>query len=65
MPDWDGDGKQTWKDDYIYHEILNKKKESTTNRSKNSSSGGRNFIIILMVIVLCWELFNVIAEAIC
>ena len=30
MLDWDGDGKETWKDDYVYHEVFETKTTGST-----------------------------------
>lgn len=63
MPDWDGDGKHTYKDDYVYHEILNGgKSNGSSNQNSNSSAG--KAIVIAIIIAVVWELFNAIASAI-
>lgn len=63
MSDWDGDGKQTYKDDYVYHEILNGGKGSGSSKH-NSNSGAGKAIVIAIIIAVAWELFNAIASAI-
>lgn len=63
MPDWDGDGKQTYKDDYVYHEILHGGKDSGSSKH-NSNSGAGKAIVIAIIIAVAWELFNAIASAI-
>lgn len=63
MPDWDGDGKQTYKDDYVYHEILNAGKSGGSS-NQNSNSGAGKAIVIAIIIAVAWELFNAIASAI-
>lgn len=39
MPDWDGNGKNDWHDDYVFNEIINKKSDSSHNSRPVSSSG--------------------------
>lgn len=64
MPDWDGDGKHDWHDDYVYNEILNTKKPAASSNSGiNSASNARTTIVVLIVIVVLWELINAIASA--
>lgn len=41
MPDWDGNGKNDWHDDYVFNEIINKKSGSSNNNSRPVSSSGR------------------------
>lgn len=64
MPDWNGDGKHDWHDDYVYNEILNTKKSAaSSNSGRSSTSNARTTIVVLIVIVVLWELINAIASA--
>ena len=63
MPDWNGDGKRDWHDDFVYNEILNTKKSDGSSRgSANSKSSAGTTIIIVIVIVILWEIINAIAS---
>ena len=64
MPDWNGDGKHDWHDDYVYNEILNTKKlDKSSVNSTNSTNNARTTIVVLIVIAVLWELINAIAHA--
>ena len=64
MPDWNGDGKRDWHDDYVYNEILNTQKSGKASvNSTNSTNNARTTIIVLIVIAVLWELINAIASA--
>ena len=64
MPDWNGDGKRDWHDDYVYNEILNTKKPAaSSNSGMNRISNGRTTVVVLIVIAVLWELINAIAGA--
>ena len=58
MPDWNGDGKDDYHDDYVYHEIFNTRKTSWPARGK-SSCGWIWKVLLAMVI---WEVIGLIAS---
>lgn len=62
MPDWDNDGKSTYKDDYIFNEILHRKNYKLSGQRSNSGAG--KAIVIAIIIAVAWKLFNAIASAI-
>ena len=41
MPDWDGNGKNDWHDDYVFNEIIKEKNKSSHPSSRPASSSGR------------------------
>lgn len=41
MPDWDGNGKNDWHDDFVFNEIINRKSDSSDNNRCSSFSFGR------------------------
>ena len=60
MPDWNGDGKNDWHDDYEYHAFI---KNDSSNQSRYS--GGKSMkstAIIMLIIVVAWELLKCIAD---
>lgn len=64
MPDWDGNGKQDWHDDYVFHEVFNTQKQSNSNNQHTSGSSGMGrTIAIILAVVFFWELLNAIASA--
>lgn len=57
MPDWNGDGKDDFHDDYTYHEVFNTRRQPP---AQGKSSGGWAWKLLIAVIV--WELLNLLAE---
>ena len=59
--DWNGDGKHDWKDDAIFHNVINSDNESSQSSSGGGySTGGSSFylsqlgkVVIVLVIILC------------
>ena len=62
--DWNGDGKHDWRDDAIFHNVINTENDSSNNTpsggSGNYSSGGSTFyisqlgkVVIVLDIILC------------
>ena len=64
MTDWDGDGKHTWKDDYIYLEELKSQKKVPVNCQRTNASGNGKIMVVCLILFLCWELLNIIAASI-
>lgn len=60
MPDWDGDGKQDWHDDYVYHEVFRTKKAVPQPR-RSEWEGHWRALVIGVGIALIWGLLNLIA----
>lgn len=79
--DWNGDGKHDWKDDAIFHNVIETDKTSSDkepNVSSGSSSAGSaslgisslGTVVIVLVIILCMAaLFmgyaNIIGDLLC
>lgn len=63
MLDWDGDGKDTWKDDYIYHEVFNTEKSNIPHDAHRwkASEDGKVIRVCLWIVVL-WNVLNIIAD---
>ncbi|MBR6571178.1 MAG: hypothetical protein IKK75_12070 [Clostridia bacterium] len=57
MPDWNGDGKDNYHDDYVYHEVFGTKK---TAPAPGKFSGG--WIWKVIAALAAWELLNLIAD---
>lgn len=60
--DWNGDGKHDWKDDAIFHNVINSDSNSSNSPSGGSSSGGSGStfylsqlgkVVIVLVVILC------------
>ena len=62
MPDWNGDGKNDWHDDYVFHEIINKPSKKSSNHSNHASSNSGCSICVVIAIVVIWELINLLAS---
>ena len=63
MLDWDGDGKETWKDDYVYHEVFETKTTgSTPFFSGKASAGSGKTVVILLMVWFVWEMLNLTAD---
>ena len=60
MPDWNGDGKNDWHDDYVFNEIINKPAKKPENKTKSSDSGVGCSIAAAIAVI--WELFNLVAS---
>ena len=63
MLDWDGDGKDTWKDDYVYHEVFNTKKSGQSLAGCRGSTGGGKSVRLALIVFVLWKLLNIIADA--
>ena len=61
MPDWNGDGKNDWHDDYVFNEIINKPSKKSENHTKSGSSNPGCAIAMAVAIAVIWELINVMA----
>ena len=58
MPDWDGNGKNDWHDDFVFNEIINRKSDSSDNNRCSSFSFGRLpwwFWVLAVLILLFWK----------
>lgn len=62
MPDWNGDGKKDWHDDYIFNETINKPSKKTANQTKHIRSNSGCSIGVAIAIVVIWELINLLAS---
>lgn len=61
--DWNGDGKHDWRDDAIFHNVIdsdNKSSNNTPSGGNNYSSGGSSFylsqlgkVVIVLDLILC------------
>lgn len=61
--DWNGDGKHDWRDDAIFHNVIETDKNSSNNTPSgggNHSSGGSSFylsqlgkVVIVLDLILC------------
>lgn len=58
MPDWDGNGKNDWHDDYVFNEIINKKSGSSSNNSRPIASSGRLPWWFWVLVVALFVLFG-------
>jgi hypothetical protein len=51
--DWNGDGKHDWKDDAIFHNVINSDEKEHSNKSRSTggsnSSAGRSGLISTIV----------------
>ena len=62
MPDWNGDGKKDWHDDYVFNETINKPSKKTANQTKHIRSNSGCSIGVAIAIVVIWELINLLAS---
>ena len=55
--DWNGDGKHDWKDDAIFHNVINSDEKEHSNKSRSTggsnSSAGRSGLISTIVSLAC------------
>lgn len=56
--DWNGDGKHDWKDDAIFHNVINN--DSNDSNTSGGTNGGNSFyisqlgtVVIVIDIILC------------
>ena len=60
MPDWNGDGKRDWHDDYVINEVIPDKNDKSTGNYPHSWNTGCTFAILIGAAIL-WGIVNLLA----
>lgn len=62
MPDWNGDGKQDWHDDYVINEIIPNKKNNNKSTGSHHSTGIGCALPAIIIFAVLWGIVNLLAD---
>ena len=61
MPDWNGDGKQDWHDDYTINEIIPKKKDKKSAGNAHVPHNAGCSVAVFIGMIILWGMVNLLA----